>query len=172
MSGGLGPAEGQVLLLNSMDVLRSTFAAAGARRHEARVTADMDRLLGDLARGAAQETLAACGLAAKLAALQTADAQPHISMATVVGLEPLALGSAMRSFYSLLFRQGDALLPHADAIASPTLRRQAVALTARAVSETHAHIHELVSRPTSGYQEAHAILLHTPEEIETLLAVA
>ena len=89
-------------------------------------------------------------------------------MAAVIGLEPLALGSAMRSFYAVLFRRGDALLPHAESIASPSTRRQAAVQAAKVVASTHRHIHELVR---ARYQAPEGILLHSPEEIETLLGL-
>jgi hypothetical protein len=88
-----------------------------------RLTGELNGLLDELARAAAHDALQSCGLSAKLAALQTAEAQSDLAMAEIVGLEPLALSSVMRSFYGVLFRRGDALLPHAERIASPALRR-------------------------------------------------
>ena len=187
-SVGLLPNERLILLLNSADAIRAAFtprgaaaAAGGAGDAEAaggvaaaglkRMSVEVKELLSELARGAAQEMLDACGLGAKLAAIRTAEAQPHIAMAAVIGLEPLALGSTMRSFYSVLFRLGDALVPHAELILSPALRRQALALTARTIAMTHRHIHQLVTNPGSGYPAPAEILLHSPDEVETLLGV-
>jgi hypothetical protein len=98
-------------------------------------------------------------------------AQPQITMASVIGLEPLALSAAMRSFYTTLFQRGDALVPDAEKLASAALRKKATAQAAHTLAATHAHIHALVSRPGSGYDAPGQILLHTPEEVQTLLDV-
>lgn len=87
-----------------------------------------------------------CGLQAKLAALQTAADQPQLSLSAVVGLEPLAMSSAMRGFYALLFKTGGALIERPERIAPLPLRRRALQLTAQTVAATHRHIHDVVSR--------------------------
>ena len=93
-------------------------------------------------------------------------------MAEIVGLEPLALASTMRSFFATLFRRGDALLPHAERLASAPLRRRATEQTARTVASTYAHIHALILRPGSGYEAPeNTILIHTPSEVEALLGL-
>lgn len=195
-SGSLRPFERLILKLNSAEVLRTALArhvrggvgpayvpvarrgatagdaegadlaAAGAGQ----LSAVVDGLLMELARDSAQRVLDQCGLGPKLAALQTASQQQHIKMSEVIGLEPLALGAAMRSFYSLTFRQGDSLLgAQAELISASATRRQAATLTARVVASTHRHIHELVR---SRYETPEGILLHSPEEIDALLGLA
>jgi hypothetical protein len=47
---------------------------------------------------------------------------------------------------------------------------QALRRTALIVAKTHREIHDVVSRPGSGYDNLKATLLHSPEEVETLLA--
>lgn len=79
--------------------------------------------------------------------------------------------AARRSFYAVLFRRGDALLPQAEALTSPALRRRAASQTAKTLASTYAHIHALVSRPGSGYAAPESILLHTPREVEALLGL-
>lgn len=159
----------------------------------------IEAALGELARASAEELIGSCGLGAKLAALQacppsssslgmpcchplltlpwrraaqTAEAQPHIPMASVLGLEPLALATAMRSFYATLFQRGDRLVPAADLLDAPPLRRRAAAAAAKTLASTHAHIHSLVKRAGAGYESPETILLHSPAEVETLLDVA
>jgi hypothetical protein len=128
-------------------------------------------MVGELGRVSAADILDSSGLGPKLPALQTAEAQPHIAMSTMLGLEPLALASAMRSFYSTLFRRGDTIVPHAALIASQRLRREVSSLASRTLASTHRHIHQLVSREGSGYDAPSTILLHSPEEVETLLGL-
>ena len=144
-------------------------AAAAALRRD--LDAHEGELLAALAEAAATDFLEGCGLDAKLAALQTAAAQPHVAMATVLGLEPLALAAATRSFYAALFRSGGAPLPRAAQIASAELRGRAVTLAARTLAATHRQLHEMVSAPGSGYDKPETILLHSAEEVETLLDV-
>ena len=52
------------------------------------------------------------------------------------------------------------------------LRRRALQRTAQTVAATHRHIHQVVSRQGSGYTDLSTILLHTPDEVDTLLDVA
>ena len=194
-STGASDAERLIWLLNSIETLRGTLAvrlsAAGGSDVVAAatlqspvagvaavveaslrlLTAELNGLLDELAREAAQDVLHSCGLSAKLAALQTAEAQSSVAMAEMVGLEPLALSSVMRSFYGVLFRKGDALLAHAELIVSPSLRRQAATQTARTVASTYQHIHSLISRSGSGYDAPESILLHSPREVEALLGL-
>ena len=80
------------------------------------------------------------------------------------------LASAMRAFYDALFQLGGALLPHSDRIGSVALRQQVTHAIARTVAATHRHIHEVVSRPGSGYDSVGTILLHSPDEVDTLLS--
>ena len=79
----------------------------------------------------------------------------------------------MRSFYSLLFtRGGGELLPHAHRLATPRLRAAASRRAAQMLAATHRRMHQLISRPESGYADGgSAILLHTPEEVDSLLDV-
>ena len=135
------------------------------------LTGELNNLIDEIAREAAAGVLRACGLDAKLSALQTADAQSSIAMADIVGLEPLALSSTMRAFYGVLFRRADEILPTAHLIASPDVRAQATSQTARTLASTHAHIHALVLRPGAGYSAPETILLHTPREVEALLGL-
>ena len=97
--------------------------------------------------------------------------QESVVMSEIVGLEPLAIAAVVRSFYGLVFKHGDHLLSQAERIASPAVRRAAAKQTARTVASTYGHIHALVSRPGSGYQQPETILLHSPEEIEALLGL-
>ena len=168
--GGVGPAGSYVPVARrgatAGDAEGADLAAAGAGQ----LSAVVDGLLMELARDSAQRVLDQCGLGPKLAALQTASQQQHIKMSEVIGLEPLALGAALRSFYSLTFRQGDSLLgAQAELISASATRRQAASLTARVVASTHRHIHELVR---SRYETPEGILLHSPEEIDALLGLA
>ena len=135
------------------------------------VEAECTAALAELARTSAEEFMRSCGLGEKLAALQTAEAQPQVPMATMIGLEPLALAASMRSFYSTLFQRGDALVASVELLSSAALGRQAVLATARTLAATHQHITSLVLRPGAGYEQPGAILLHTPEEVQTLLDV-
>ena len=89
----------------------------------------------------------------------------------MVGLEPLALAAAMRAFYQQLFQTGGALVDKAERVASLALRRRALQLTAQTVAATHRHIYEVVSRPGAGYSDLSTILLHAPDEVDTLLDV-
>ena len=195
-AGGLTSPEKRVLLLNSLELLHAalnsgraaaptsgampsaTASAAAAAATERLVSPSrpavesaIEAALAELGRAAAEELIGECGLGSKLAALQTAEAQPHLPMASVLGLEPLALATAMRSFYATLFRRGDALVPAAEKLTAAPLRRRAVAAAARTLASTHAHIHALVRRKGSGYDAPETILLHSPEEVETLLDV-
>lgn len=77
----------------------------------------------------------------------------------------------MRSFYARLFQVGDALLPEVHRIASSAVRQQALRRTAQVVAATHRQIHDIVSREGAGYDNLDSILLHSPQEIETLLDV-
>ena len=196
VAGGLTSPEKRVLLLNSLELLHAalnsgraaapitgatpsaTAAAAAAAATERlvgpsrrAVESAIEAALAELGRAAAEELIGECGLGSKLAALQTAESQPHLPMASVLGLEPLALATAMRSFYATLFRRGDALVPAAEKLTTAPLRRRAVAAAARTLASTHAHIHALVRRKGSGYDAPETILLHSPEEVETLLDV-
>ena len=190
--GGLSDMERLIWLLNSVEALRGTLAArideepveaadatTLAQKRVSRVispslkrlTTEVNGLLDDLARAAAQDVLTQCGLSTKLAALQTAEAQSSVKMAEIVGLEPLALASVMRGFYGVLFRRGDALLPSAERIFAPDVRKRASNQTARTVASTYQHIHSLVSRSGSGYENPETILLHSPREVEALLGL-
>jgi len=80
-----------------------------------------------------------------------------------------AIKSAMRTFYAQLFQSAGALVLLAERLASPRVRQQAGLRTARSVAATHRHIHELLSRPGAGYDDLGTILLHTAEEVDTLL---
>ena len=77
----------------------------------------------------------------------------------------------MRGFYGVLFRRGDALLPSAERIFAPDVRKRASNQTARTVASTYQHIHSLVSRSESGYENPETILLHSPREVEALLGL-
>merc|ERR1712087_981585 len=125
-----------------------------------------------LIREAAHLFFARCGLLSRLDALRTAVAQPHISVSSVVGLEPIALSAAMRAFDAQLFQSGGLPLPLADRIASADLRQRAVKGTARTIAGTYRDIHALVSRAESGYENVANICLHSPSEVDTLLDVA
>ena len=94
----------------------------------------------------------------------------QLQLSSVVGLEPLALAAAMRAFYQQLFRSGGALVERAELVASLALRRRALQRTAQTVAATHRHIHQVVSRQGSGYTDLSTILLHTPDEVDTLIA--
>ena len=79
----------------------------------------------------------------------------------------------MRGFYSDLFKRGDDLLPRGDLIDAPGVRRAAATLAARTVASTHRHVHVLLQRDGSGYTDpCRTILVHTPEEVDTLLGVS
>ena len=65
------------------------------------------------------------------------------------GPEPIAMASAMRGFYTLLFKTAGALIQRAERVASLPLRRRALQLTAQTVAATR-HIHDVVSRDSSG----------------------
>ena len=160
----------------------------------AELDAHTEQLLAALVRATADTFFEECGLAPKLDALRTAAAQPQLQLCSMVGLESLALSSAtrcfgsppsivsshtssheqaMRSFYSLLFtRGGGELLPHAHRLATPRLRAAASRRAAQMLAATHRRMHQLISRPESGYADGgSAILLHTPEEVDSLLDV-
>ena len=115
----------------------------------------------------------ACDLQPKLDALSTATSQPQLTLSTIVGLEPLALTAAMRSFYSLLFQTAGAsgFVLLSERIRSADVRRQVSARAARTVGLTHRHIHELLRRPGAGYAELGGILLHSADEVDTLLEI-
>ena len=181
----LSSNEQLILRINSIEALRAALdarpngsgtAAAAAARVAATAVSKLDGQLETLvtavARGAAEAMLNQSGLGEKLAALSTAEAQPQLKMADVIGLEPLALGAAMRGFYSVLFRHGDALLPNADLIEAPPVRRRTATLVAQTIASTHRHLHAMLSREGSGYEQPQkTILPHSPEEIDTLLGV-
>lgn len=173
----LRPSDRAVFLLNCTAALRAVMAG-----HKTRAAADAaatldahaDALLGTLVEAAAAAFFDECGLGRKLDALRTAAAQPQLIPAGMIGLEPLAMGSAMRGFYSLLFQRGSGdVLTAAQQISSPPLRRLATMRTARAIAETHRRVHTLISRPESGYPDrGRGILRHSPDEINTLLDVS
>ena len=105
-------------------------------------------------------------------------ARPPSGLRVLAGLAPAVeadwkgLAAAMRAFYQQLFRSGGALVERAELVASLALRRRALQRTAQTVAATHRHIHQVVSRQGSGYTDLSTILLHTPDEVDTLLDVA
>ena len=172
--GKLSVGERSIFLLNCIDAISqalSTHAAEVAAEQAAELDAHAEQMLTALAQTTALDFFERCGLQTKLAALQTAADQPQLALSSVVGLESLAMESAMRGFYSLLFKTAGALIQRAERVASLPLRRRALQLTAQTVAATHRHIHGVVSRDGSGYSDLSKILLHTPEEVETLLDV-
>ena len=70
----------------------------------------------------------------------------------------------------MLFKRAD-VLPHADDISAPELRRQASEQTARILASTYASMHAIISRPGSGYSAPESILPHTPRDVEALLGL-
>jgi hypothetical protein len=173
----LRPSDRAVFLLNCTAALRAVTSC-----HHTRAAADVtaaldahaDALLGTLVEAAAAAFFDECGLAPKLDALHTAAAQRQLTPASMIGLEPLAMGSAMRGFYAILFQRGSGdVLPAAQQISSPPLRQLATMRAARAIADTHRRVHALIAQPESGYPDnGRGILLHSPEEIDTLLDVS
>ena len=162
-------------MLNYMELLEAPLLALGETKSPC-VTASRAMLLSwrssvvaTLVEAGADEFLKRCGLAPKLEALQTAEAEPQLRLSEKPGLEPLALAAAMRSFYAELFRMDGMLLPAAEGITSPLLRVQAVQECAHRLAATHHHINSLVRREDSGYKRPWAIVQQTPQEVETLL---
>ena len=173
--GKLSVGERSVFLLNCLDAIQQSLAAQPAEATAARaaeLSEHAEQMVAALAHSTAVAFFERCGLQQKLAALQTAADQPQLQLSSVVGLEPLALAAAMRAFYQQLFRSGGALVERAELVASLALRRRALQRTAQTVAATHRHIHQVVSRQGSGYTDLSTILLHTPDEVDTLLDVA
>ena len=111
-AGTLRPTEGAVFLLNCVEAIRSVLSLHRAAAAAAAVTAldtHAQSLLITLVRSAASSFFDECGLTPKLDALRTAASQPQLTPASMIGLEPLAMTSAMRGFYSLLFQRGSGL---------------------------------------------------------------
>lgn len=115
------------------------------------------------------------GLAAKLAALHTARAQPGVELATIPTLEPAAMSTLLRSLYALVFTAtadggGGSLAPGCERIADGALRALAVRRVSRNISLAHRSLYEAVSEPRNGYASAEPrVVLHTPAQIDTLL---
>jgi hypothetical protein len=173
--GKLSVGERSVFLLNCLDAIQQALAAQPAEAtavRAAELSGHAEQMVAALAHSTAVAFFERCGLQQKLAALQTAADQPQLQLSSVVGLEPLALAAAMRAFYQQLFRSGGALVERAELVASLALRRRALQRTAQTVAATHRHIHQVVSRQGSGYTDLSTILLHTPDEVDTLLDVA
>ena len=173
--GKLSVGERSVFLLNCLDAIQQSLAAQPAEAtavRAAELSEHAEQMVAALAHSTAVAFFERCGLQQKLAALQTAADQPQLQLSSVVGLEPLALAAAMRAFYQQLFRSGGALVERAELVASLALRRRALQRTAQTVAATHRHIHQVVSRQGSGYADLSTILLHTPDEVDTLLDVA
>ena len=173
--GKLSVGERSVFLLNCLDAIQQSLAAQPAEAtavRAAELSEHAEQMVAALAHSTAVAFFERCGLQQKLAALQTAADQPQLQLSSVVGLEPLALAAAMRAFYQQLFRSGGALVERAELVASLALRRRALQRTAQTVAATHRHIHQVVSRQGSGYTDLSTILLHTPDEVDTLLDVA
>ena len=167
-AAGPSSARLKTLALGAVQASGTCVSAASLRI----LTAERKLLLDELAREAAQALFAECGLAPKLAALQTAASQhQYLVMADIVGLEQLALTSAMRSFYGIVFRRGDELMPQSKLPLALSLRRQATVETARTIVSTYQHIYDLIQSPGSGYSAPESILLHTPGEVEVLLGL-
>ena len=114
-----------------------------------------------------------CGFGPKLELLRTAAEQRIDEVSSMVGLEPLALAAATRALYAHLFRSGgDNLVPFGSRLRSAAASARVRSRVAQAIAATHRSIHEVVSRRESGYVNQAAILLHSPDEVETLLDVS
>ena len=76
---------------------------------------------------------------------------------------PLAVGSSLKSFYSLLFTQGIAAASHADSLISRELRAEARNAIGKSISDAYEEIYAA----TAGL----GVATHTPEQVRALLDV-
>jgi hypothetical protein len=111
-------------------------------------------------KGTVEIVLRNTGLGTKLEALR-ATLSLGKPIETVADLHPIAISSAIKSFYSLLFTQGIGVLSHVDSLIAKELRAEA----RRDIGERLASTYEEIYRSINHL----GVATHTPEQIRTLL---
>eukprot|EP00928_Gymnodinium_smaydae_P028283 TRINITY_DN21604_c0_g2_i1.p1 TRINITY_DN21604_c0_g2~~TRINITY_DN21604_c0_g2_i1.p1 ORF type:complete len:730 (-),score=195.98 TRINITY_DN21604_c0_g2_i1:185-2344(-) len=161
VAAGMDPADGQVLLINCVALMRAPLQKHG---FTAQRVAMYDAFLEDQQRrlvdGQAASVLAKLGISERLTALRAKPAGTPVS--SVPELHAVPLAETLRSFYNSLFTLGGALaLPLLERLTdrglSAAARKGVAARVADAYEELYAGIKEL------------GVATHTPEQVRTLL---
>ena len=143
--------------------------------------AHLDGHVRSLVTQQAARFLSDCGLAPKLAILsqqqeqqeQAGEEQEQKPLATVLGMEPRAVESAVRAFEAALLDISSRLVqPAVERLLNPrycaAVRRGVAALVAR----RYAALHAAVTAPAAGYPEHGARVFHyAPDQVSVMLDV-
>mmetsp|Transcript_32539 Transcript_32539/g.52727 ORF Transcript_32539/g.52727 Transcript_32539/m.52727 type:complete len:649 (-) Transcript_32539:193-2139(-) len=169
ISNGLDPSDTAVFMVNVLNSVRGTlvdfvFCESRLKALNTQVQENMKQLVQEQT----YQILHRCGLMDKLQALQSSSDKP---LSTVIGMDAQSLTDSLRAFYASLFALGSLVIPQCDRIVDQKLRNTARQGVAQSVAATHSALYSAIMDPKNGYQDPASILLHTPDQVRTLLNV-
>lgn len=89
-------------------------------------------------------------------------------LAAQAGMDALSLSVALKQFYGKVLT-GSVELGLLDKLSSLSLRRHAHASAAAGVAAAYKELHDAIMAPDSGYRDPQTLLLHSAQQIESLL---
>ncbi|RLN31753.1 hypothetical protein BBJ28_00003039 [Nothophytophthora sp. Chile5] len=190
---GLDAVDALVFRVNNWSCLQAPLARfPEVAKWSIAMSRDVDRWLRDLSNLQATRLLDRCRVSALLQRIQefqqshaAVTAEPGTSPAETPGLDGETISRVMGDFCAALMTL---LFPQLDHVAQPQLADKARALTSATLAGTYAFIYEFVNDARHGYipsseppssstswpsteRNRHVVLLHTPEEVRTVLDI-
>ena len=135
---------------------------------------EMTKWLDIIVREQQQSVLAECGLLGIVAGIEKHYRAAHgtpARLSTVKGLDSDTVSAVVRRFYSLLLLLGPTS-ERFKLLSNPTLQVQVWNGVARGLAAAHRTVYEAVVEEAAGYDHPIAIMLHSPEQVATLLDIA
>ncbi|EKX41562.1 component of oligomeric golgi complex 6 [Guillardia theta CCMP2712] len=90
------------------------------------------------------------------------------SLSGMVGMDPLALSISLKQFYGVVLTSS-LEYRYVDRLSTSSIRSSARSKVAAGITQSYKELYDAIISPESGYREPHAILLHGPQQIESLL---
>lgn len=169
---GLDPVDALVFKINNLSCIQVPLARfPEASKWYTRIGNDIGQWLKDVSELETKSVLDRSGVSLMLHNIRQFQSSSEAEMVTpgqTRGLESETVASVMNGFCSALLT---VVFPQLEQIAQPDLRERARMLTATQLAASYAFVYDFVYEAKHGYRAQGVVLMHSPQEVRTLLEI-
>lgn len=169
---GLDPVDALVFKVNNLSCIQVPLARfPEASKWHRRIGNDITQWLKDVSELETKSVLDRSGVSLLLHNIRQFQSSCESVAATgaqTKGLEGETVATTMNGFCSALLTL---VFPQLEQIAQPDLRERARMLTASQLAASYAFVYDFAYEPKHGYRAQGVVLMHSPQEVRTLLEI-
>lgn len=167
----LDPVDALVFKINNLSCIQVPLARfPEASKWYTRIGNDITQWLKDMSELETKSVLDRSGVSLLLHSIRQFQSNSEMDQAAAhtKGLEGETVATTMNGFCSALLTL---VFPQLEQIAQPDLRERARLLTATQLAASYAFVYDFVYEPRNGYRNEGVVLMHSPQEVRTLLEI-